>query len=353
MPQMLCQPRRSRSTRFAGGAIGLDIGVHSAKLAVRQGRRGTSSIISAGQLNLPAGVIHDATQLARCLRPWLQEHCPWGSQSYVCALPSSIVDYEAVAVPQPADSVHRLAQESLEQLLGPESSQVVCDYWCSPAAPDPTHTLHLAWANSAFIEEFTSCLGSSFSCAGVDAAAPALARAAGHHRSPAPSRLVADIGDGELSLVWASGGVANYVRNRIRFATQSAADVISGALGIRTAAAVLLLSEWGLSRSNESPPSPLESAIETHLNDWLQRLVQEIKRTTQFLRDRRGSGEFAELWLCGGGAHIRGLDLWLQQSMKLESGFVPLPSGWRWEAAEPYSPVFTQAVALTHFGEPV
>lgn len=354
MTTTLSQPHRSPAAGPAGCDIGIDIGTHRAKLVVRRCRRGTTTIVSAGQLILPGGSDVDPQRLADCLRPWIREHCPAGTWNYCCSLPTSAVQYEALPTPDRAnESASQLAEESIHQLLGADASHAVYDYWCSPETSETVTTLHLVWASSDSVGSFAESLGSRFSCAGVDVAAVALARAAGSERHAAQNQLVVDIGAGRLSLICARQGVANYVRNRIPFAAHSAADVLSASLGLREEAAEALLTEWGLGDGTSTQPGSLELLIEAHLGDWLRRLIQELQRTIQFLRDRRRGFDFDALWLCGGGSNIRGLDRWLQQKTRLECRFLPLPSGWRWAAAEPYSPAFAQAVALTHFGDSV
>ena len=153
-----------------------------------------------------------------------------------------------------------------------------------------------------------------------------------------------------MTLVYTKAGDALYVRNRIRFSHVSAAAVLASSLGLQTVASERLLNKWGISYP-EGTKSPIELLITEHVSHWLEQLVFEIRRTIQYLQHRFDARVCPDIVLCGGGADIRGLPEWLSWKMECNARNAALPSGWTWETAEPYSPIYSQALCLSQYGE--
>ncbi len=351
MSSILQQRQPPGSLRLGSIVTGVDIGTHSAKLVVRRWSGGCWRIVGASCLRLSPTARANAAELARTLRPWLREQGEAGRRDLVCSLPSELVDYEAVPItPEDGDNLAHCAEESMRQLLGDETSLAAFDYWCAVSAGKhaPT-TLHLAWTASDFAAQLASSLTKDgWRVLAIDAPFTSAACAAA---DPNKSTLAVDIGGGQASLIWSRGGVAEYVRNRVPFAARSATDELSEAMGIRATAAEELLASWGLGDSAEAVGQPLEVAVTKHLAGWLGKLNFELGRTIQYLQLLHGGSAVAEIVLCGGGACVRGLSRWLESRINLPVRRADLPSGWHWHAAEPYSPLYAQAVALTRYGD--
>ncbi len=348
----LLQARPPASGPRVGNVVtGVDIGAHAAKLVVRRWSGGCWRIVRASRLRLSPEARDNAAESAKAIRPWLREHAETARRDLVCSLPSEMVDYEAVDITlEDGERLDDRASESMRQLLGDETLRAAYDYWC--ATPAGTHAptkLHLAWTANEFAAQLAWHLAKDgWRVVAIDAPGTAIASVAA---DSAKSCLAVDIGGNAASLIWSRGGVAEYVRNRVPFAVKSATDQLAEALGIRAAAAEVLLSSWGLGAAADAVGRPLEAAVAKHLASWLGKLTFEIERTVQYLRLLHGGHAVAEIVLCGGGACVRGLVRWLESRVDLPVRLACLPTGWRWDAAEPASPLYAQAVALTQYGE--
>ena len=162
--------------------------------------------------------------------------------------------------------------------------------------------------------------------------------------------VVFDIGAGELSIVFADNANCEYFRNRIRFSTKSAANTLADAIGLSNEAAESLLLYWGVGGVRSNKSTELEKLIAQHLTRWLQQLVYEIRRTLNFLNHRFGANSNCELLLCGGGANIRGLPELLTTELGTRVQFAGPSVAWSWKSAEPYSPIYAQALSLATYG---
>lgn len=347
-------PRRTER-RGGRAQAGLDLGMHSAKLVVRHWRAGAWRITGAGCLRLSPASFSSAAELSSALLPWLREHEALGRSELVCNLPSALTDYEAVErEPGGNGDEADAAREALAQLLGEDFSQAAYDYWriTVPGGEERPQPLQLAWTGGEFAAQIAHRLAAvSGSVRAIDVPAAVLARISPPDAPGNQPHLVADISQGEVSLVWVCGGGPGYVRNRIQFAALSAAAELARGLGVREASAETLLAAWGLDAPAAEAGGPISSQLERELGDWLKKLLFEISRTIQYVRHRHGGSAVSQLVLTGGGACLRGLAPWLADRLQLPVRPSTLPAGWIWEAAEPFSPLYSQAVALTRYGD--
>jgi Tfp pilus assembly PilM family ATPase len=262
-----------------------------------------------------------------------------------------MVDYESVEIPSP-ESIYicDFGEETITALLGNDRNLASHDYWTSKCDAEP-RTLNLAWTSSEFASELSTGLArDGWRCVALDIPAQSLARVSSLGEHAQKKSIVVDIGAGEVSIVFAVNSNSEYIRNRIRFSANSAADTLAEALGIRKDAAQNLLVYWGVGGVDSTESSQLEMLIAQHLSQWLQQLVYELRRTLNFIQHRFGSVSECELLLCGGGANIRGLpDLLTTKLRNLVRSAEP-PVSWTWKSAEGYSPIYAQAVSLAMYG---
>ncbi len=335
---------------------GLDLGAHSAKLVVTRGQGNGARIVSADFLPIPRSAWDTADTLVEHLGPWLRDHAgPW-SRRFVGSLRSTLVDYESreLSANEALGNHKSYAYDTLRQVLGHGTELASCDYWTSHGANGAT-TLHLAWTAGAFTASLSKGLARvGWSCAAWDVPGAALARLADYQYESARSHrpIVIDVGAGDVSLVWARGGVVEYIRNRIRFAPEGAAETLAHTLGLRPRAAEVLLERWGLGVRHGDNTVNMQSVISTHLGAWLEQLVFEIRRTLRYLQHRHGSDAVTAAIACGGGTCLRGLPDWLTNQIGLSVNLPTIPDDWQWEAAVPFAPQFAQALALTQYGPP-
>lgn len=342
-----------RSRTGTTAVAGVDIGAHSAKLVIVRRHGNGWCVVRAHCLPLAATALASADELARVLRPWLKKHGEQHCRDLVLSLPSRMVDYESVELPADSgESLATRAREAMQRLLGDELPRAAYDYWVGgPSGADSTGMLHLAWTASEFAGSLSANLARDrWRCLAIDAPGAALARVATEGEAAPGNQLAVDIGVGEASLVWCRGGVAEYVRNRIRFASDSAVGFLSREMGVRAAAVEKLLASWGVGESRSGSSATLEEMLLQRLSEWLQRLNFEVKRTLHYLQHRHRRSVVSEVVLCGGGACIRGLDHWLEERLGLPVRMARIPGACYWHAAEPYSPLYALATVLARQG---
>jgi Tfp pilus assembly PilM family ATPase len=347
-------PPRFKSATRSRVTVGLDIGSHSAKVVVACRRGQVWNVIHAGNLRLGPSIIVNPDDAIRHLRDWLKEFDGSKGKAFSGTLPSTQVDYETVEMTANATAHDQYANECMQQLLGSELKQVAYDYWMSEETDVPRY-LNLAWSRADYASRLTSGLARlGWECRELDAPAHALARIAPASSNNART-LVVDVGAGEISLVSTRQGNAEYIRNRIRFSPLSATDIISNECNLHPVAAETLLANWGMEDSRSSGhQNPADSSIFSFtsqlLANWFGPLTFEIGRTLQYLQHRHGPKAVERIVLCGGGANIRGLPNRLQDTLALPVQWACLPSSWQWVSAEPYSPLYSQALCLAQNG---
>jgi len=324
--------------------LGLDVGSQAAKaVLVRHGRM--RDVLRAETLVLPPHPEPSLSRLLETLVPWLAGLREIGGRDFIGSLPSEMVDYESWELSESElidEEIRRQADQTLQQLLGEECNAVSGDYWVSQHLPGQVH-LHLTWTSSQWAGGLVEGSGrAGWSCRQLEPPVLALARAGRDHQ-PLRPRLVADLGPGTVTLVWTVDGQPHYLRNRIRFAAVSAVDAVATALSLSPPNVETLLKQWGVVGGESAPISQL---LQTALEDWLDQLAFELRRTTHYLQHRHGPQVVEELVLCGRGAEIAGLPNWLTERVGLPVREASLPPDTRWLAAQPFGPGYAQALAL-------
>lgn len=340
--------KNSKSKRSNVAYTGLDIGTHSAKMVVRRWKAGGWKVVRASCLRWGDSLGNDAQEWGQRLRPWLRENAEPSQRLFVGTIPSCFVDYEAVDLEANAvtGTANQAAQDKMRQILGESLNQAAYDYWINQDRPG---TMHLAWTDSGFASQLAVHLArDGWLCHAFDFPGQALSRIA--NNSPKSHQLIVDLSVGEVTLVYTKAEDALYVRNRIRFSNDSAADVLASSLGLQALASEQLLNQWGIGYPDGNK-SPIELLITEHVGHWLEQLAFEIRRTLQYLQHRFDAKATPDIVLCGGGADIRGLPEWLSWRMECSARHAALPNGWIWETAEPYSPIYSQAICLSQYGE--
>jgi Tfp pilus assembly PilM family ATPase len=307
-------------------------------------------VTAAGSLRLPADAATDARQLHQTLRQLINDFDLQGRQSCIACLPSELYDYEAVelAAHTATDESERFVYESVQQILGESAQTASYDYWSGSGSTPEMDTLQIVWTAAQAAQQITGKLMHlGLNCKSLDAPALALGRLVSGSDTQNVG-LVMDIGNGQVTFVWSRGGVTQYLRNRIRFAETSAAQVLADQLGITEMSAETLLSQWGIDPSSESPVNRTNRQC---LEDWSEKLLFEVQRTLRYLQNRFGQASCKQITLCGGGACIGGLSQWLMQHLDSQVHVAGIPSSCQWSASESYSPAYAQALSLVFQGD--
>ena len=344
-------PATSPSVRSVGTLTGIDIGKHVAKLVVVRRQSQEMVVTRASSFYIPPGVQEAPAELANLLSEWLHEYSDPNCRNYVAALPSSMVDYETMALPS-NESVDLcdFAEQAISELLGNDRGLASYDYWTSNGTSVP-ESLNLAWTSSEFASKLAIGLArNGWRCIAIETPAQTLARVSSLNQSSHTRSIVVDIGAGELSVAFTENSNSEYFRNRIRISTESATSTLAGVFGTSASAAENLLTHWGLGAGDVSQQTELEKLIAQHLTKWLQQLVFEIRRTLNYLKHRYGGDSDCELLLCGGGANIRGLPELLATELNTAVRFAEPSTAYSWESAERYSPLYAQALSLATYG---
>lgn len=324
-----------------GWFAGLDIGTHIAKLVAGRMRAGIWQIQVASTLPVTWDASIQATDLRSCLQPWIEECLP-GAMDCFASPPSSLVDYEMLEWSTEGGDIDSYTRTALEEILGDSVDQVSHDGWLSKG--ERTSTLHLTWMSTDTASELAKAVnGSGVYCRSLDAPALALARLANSNSKV----LIVDIGRGEVSFIWSHHGQTEYIRNRIRFESDSAAQRLAGTLEITEASAETLLCEYGIKQDGSNWIARNNACL---LGTWLERLIFEIRRTVHYISSRNGPDALDQIILCGGGAHIQHLQSYLANHLEMPVELPELPNSCRWQAAQPFSPLFAQAVSLAMQG---
>lgn len=332
--------------------IGLDIGTHSAKLVVTRALKDRWEVLRASCLRLSPDDQESAETLAEKLLPWLSENAETTGGTCLTSLPSSFVDYEYLEFAESENhDIDQFIAESVKQLLGSSAEKAVFDYW-SVDETTKNRSAYVAWTSSEYSSQLSKKISrKGLRCEAIDVPALALARATCANKLNANGRLILDISAGEATFILARADNADFVRNRIHFANQSAAESVASTLGISIENAEQLIWRWGLADETQRDRSPINHLVQSQLEAWLESLVFEFERTVHFLQHRYGANVVEEVVLCGGGAAIRNLDQWLAVQLNMSVSFASLPMKWHWRSAEPFAPIFVQALGLTMYGD--
>ncbi|MEZ6134986.1 MAG: pilus assembly protein PilM [Pirellulaceae bacterium] len=346
------EPQSSSPVRPQSGTMtGIDIGRHSAKLVVVSRQSKGITVSRASCLRLTERSKANGRDLAVQLCSWLREFGQAHCRAFVATLPSSMVDYESIEVS--AEAVELEVHSAMREILGNAYGDASYEYWIGAQGREPSSKIvHLAWTAGDYASQLSSGLSrGGWNCVGIDVPAQTLASIAELDARPLAPSLVVDIGAGDASFVLADQGNCKYVRNRIQFATDSAAGTISKSLDVDEAAAEQLLAHWGIGVVQAENTDPIQILVTQHLSEWLQQLTYEIQRTLNYLKHNFGAHAPTEVVLCGGGACVKGLPSTLPAALKLPVRFAQLPGNCTWNAAERFSPLYAQALASAMYGE--
>ena len=329
--------------------VGLDIGCQSIKLVAVERHKDSARVTTACSLPAINQEIADDGQLQRLLTEVIRDSGLAHGTQCVFSLPSSLVDYQAIECNAnlTSEDLLSLAHNAIHELLGSERDQASFDFW-QTSINEAVSELHLVWTIAEHANRITRALyRSGLRPQTVEAPALALARLA-LDGSVSDRCLVADIGAGEVTFVWSNVGRAQYIRNRIKFYDASASQSLATAHNLDHLSAEQLLKYYGINDRGENA-----LAVENFraIEGWLDKLLFEINRTCQHLHVRYGHSAIEQLWLCGGGASISGISQWIAARTGIRTS-ITRPPECCWTAAEPYSPLYAQAVALALHGEP-
>jgi Tfp pilus assembly PilM family ATPase len=336
--------------------VGLDIGRHAIKFVAVDRHTESACVNLACTLPVAVPVPVEDGQLQSLLAQVIRDTGLSKGTECIVSLPSSLVDYQTLECPGnlTPEALLDFAQNAMLGLLGCEFDLATFDYWQLDGSQANTiggasSELHLVWSVAEHANQVTRTL---YECGLrpkiVDAPALALGRSASNYSSTG-RRLVIDIGCGEVTFVWSNAEGVQYIRNRIKFSNDSASQLLASAHSLDIHAAQQLLKSYGISDKGGNA-----IAVENFraLEGWLDQLLFEIDRTCQHLCIRHGHSSIDQLWLCGGASCMVGISEWISVRTGIETTAAMLPPECGWNAAEPYSPVYAQAVSLALHGGP-
>ncbi|MBL8888349.1 MAG: pilus assembly protein PilM [Planctomycetaceae bacterium] len=350
LTKLSSKPNHNRSARVWGGGLklGLEISDHEARMVV--GRQSTAGwdMLRAGRMTLPASLAETPSATAAAIAVWLRREAGATPGDVVATLPTSLFEYESVPVSAEevaGTNADATARQLMIELLGEQLDEFSFDYFTSES--NQGTKLHLAWAARSILVPVAEGLSrSGWRIAAFDLPVVALARWGQFTERPA-SQLIVELNDTDANFVWAINGTPNYLRTRITIGSQPPAQLVSTRRRVSLATAETSLAVWGIDPT-ELPA--LAELNESCLNDWLERLGYEIHRTLQFIHGGMPASSTQEVVLCGAGAGIKGLDVWLSQQLSTSVSIATLPTWCRWRSAAPYRPSYAIALANSQYG---
>jgi Tfp pilus assembly PilM family ATPase len=324
------------------GWIGVDIGTRTVKLA--------QAVRSADGVRLyQSAVVQRSTpwpddddlglaapdQSAAEIRAAL-EYGQFAGRSAACLLPMNACELRGLNVPQGSDRERRaMIANELAEDWSTRSAAMEFDYWelnVDREAPtvDGFNINVLAVARPWIARVAQDCQQSRLDCWAVDGGPPATARAVGlaANLRGAARALAIDWGYSNVTLSIVGYDRALYVRRVQNCGFRRCLESIQAALGVSLDQAQHLASTEGVATADHDAAGRKEirEAITGAVADTIQTLVEQIRRTLQFVDLQRRHLRPTSVWLLGGGASLRNLCPYLSAALEMPVSIWDLPA---------------------------
>jgi type IV pilus assembly protein PilM len=322
------------------GWIGVDIGTRTVKLAQA--------------VRSPDGVrLHKAAIIQRPI-PWSEEdglglgepdrsdaeiragveYGGFTGRSAACALPMNVCELRGLNVPQGDDRERRaMIANELAEDWAERSSAMEFDYW-ELAVDRETPTVDgfninvLAVARPWITRIAADCQQAKLDCWAVDGGPLATARAVGMAANlrGAARALAIDWGYSNVTLSIVGGDRALYVRRIPHCGFHKCLEAIQAALGLTLDQAQHLASTEGVNSPHTDGRAEIQAAITAAVADTIDGIVEQIRRTLQFVELQRRYLRPTSVWLLGGGASLRNIGPHLSTILDLPVSIWELPT---------------------------
>jgi type IV pilus assembly protein PilM len=305
------------------GWIGVDIGTRTVKLA--------QAVRSADVVRLHRAVVvqrptpwpdEDGLGLAEPDRSDTEiraalEGGGFTGRSAACLLPMNVCELRGLNVPQGDERERRaMIANELAEDWAERSATMEFDYWELNVDRDaPTvdgFNINVLAVSRPWISRVNNdCQQARLDCWAVDGGPLATARAVGlaaNLRGSARA-LAIDWGFSNVTLSVVGGDRALYVRRIQQCGFHKCLEAIQAALGVTLDQAQHLASTEGVVSPDvaASGRAEIQSAITAAVADTIDAVVEQIRRTLQFVELQRRHLRPTSVWLLGGGASLRNI----------------------------------------------
>jgi Tfp pilus assembly PilM family ATPase len=346
------------------GWIGVDIGTHTVKLA--------QAVRSADGVRLyQSAVVQRSTpwsdddglglgapdQSAAEIRAAL-ECGQFVGRSAACLLPMNACELRGLNVPQGSDRERRaMIANELAEDWSTRSAAMEFDYWelnvdREATTVDGFNINILAVARPWTARVAQDCQQSRLDCWALDGGPPAAARAVGlaANLRGAARALAIDWGYSNVTLSIVGYDRALYVRRVSNCGFRRCLESIQAALGVSLDQAQFLVSTEGVVAAghDEDARTEIRKAITAAVADTIQGIVEQVRRTLQFVDLQRRHLRPTSVWLLGGGASLRNVGPYLSAALEMPVSIWDLPTATPGrESAGEHAYLFANAIALS------
>jgi Tfp pilus assembly PilM family ATPase len=347
------------------GWIGVDIGTRTVKLA--------QAVRTADGVRLHQAVVVQRTT------PWPDEDAlgqgepdrseveiraalecgSFSGRNAACMLPMNVCELRGLNVPHGDERERRaMIANELAEDWAERPAAMEFDYWELDAdrdapAVDGFNINVLAIARPWITRVASDCQKARLDCWAVDGEPLATARAVGlaaNLRGSARA-LAIDWGFSNVTLSVVGGDRALYVRRIPQCGFHKCLESIQAALGVTLDQAQHLASTEGVVSpdSDASGRSEIQTAITAATADTIDALVEQIRRTQQFVELQRRHLRPTSVWLLGGGGSLRNIGPHLSLALNLPVSIwnLPVEHGAGRTFGDGQAALFGNAVALS------
>lgn len=335
---------KSSATRSPNrGWIGVDIGTRQIKLAQIQRQAGEYQLTGCWTIGsdddqpLDRQTLRDSG-LAHRRALIHSARAMFHGRDAAATLPMSFVELRSLELPSgPRQELLAMVEQELAGDLEGNEARCDIDAWEAGAVGDTSKVVAVACEHNLGMKVARDLLSAGLQCNVLDAVPCAMARAV-QFCDPAVADRAAcalDLGEAAAMVTVIHGTLPVFCRMLRGCGLQAIVQRLRDKLHISRPECRQLLTRYGLPDAAGN-----ESALATHriIAPVVEQLVEELRRTLQFIGQQSPQMMPQRLWLFGGGALIRNLPEYLAARLEMPTS--------RWSLAPPGCPAPENADAL-------
>ncbi len=327
------------------GWIGVDLGTHAVKLA--QAVRSPQGVrLRHAAVIQRASPWSELDGLARgepdpsWPEIWAALECGgFDGRDATCLLPMNVCELRGLKIPQGDERERRAMIES--ELADDENGQfsnTQFDFWQlggdQGVETADGFNVNVLSVSRPWVEQVASdCQRSRLDCWAVDGTPLAMARAVGLTAGQRSGERVfaVDWGFSNTTLCMVSKGRPLYARRLHDCCFRQCLAAIQESLGVTLDLAQHLVDVHGVCVPGATDTSAagrheIQAAVTDAIAETADSLVEQIQRTLQFVESQRRHQRPTMLWLMGGGASVRNIDLYLSKKLEMPVSIWNVPT---------------------------